>query len=64
MEYDYVLTTYYDGEVFGTYRLPDFPTAVDTWNKCVDSGEAKTHARYSMTDPSGLSYSKSFFVKS
>ena len=64
MEYNYVLTTEYDNKVIMTNRITGFVEASNTWNKCVDSGNAKTYARYTITDPTGSSYTKSFYAKS
>ena len=64
MEYNYTLTTEYDGNIYGVHRIADFTDAAEVWSLCVDSGDAKTFARYIMTDPTGSSYSKSFYVKS
>jgi hypothetical protein len=63
MEYNYVLTTEYDGEIYSTHRLSDFTDAAKSWAQCVDSGDAKEFARYTILDPAGLSYTKSFYVK-
>lgn len=64
MEYMYVLTTEYDGELYNTHRIADFTDAAQVWSSCNDSGNAKTYARYTMTDPTGSSYTKSFYAKS
>lgn len=63
MEYNYVLTIEYDGKELSTFRLPDFTTASDSWNKCVDSGDAKTYAKYELTDPTGKTFTKMFYNK-
>jgi hypothetical protein len=63
MEYNYVLTTEYDGEVYSTHRITDFTAAAKSWEQCVDSGNANEFARYTILDPAGLSYTKSFYVK-
>ena len=64
MEYNYVLTTEYDNEVIMTNRISGFVEASNAWEKCVDSGDSKVYARYTITDPTGSSYTKSFYVKS
>lgn len=64
MEYNYVLTTEYDNEVIMTNRISGFVEASNAWEKCVDSGDAKVYARYTILDPTGSSYTKSFYVKS
>ena len=50
MEYNYVLTTSYDGELVSTYRISDFMEAHEAWAKCVDYGTAKEYATYNLTD--------------
>ncbi len=64
MDYNYLLTTEYDGEVYSTHRINDFVDAAQVWSMCRDSGNAKEFARYTILDPAGLSYTKSFYVKS
>ena len=49
MEYNYALTTSYDGELIHTLRVSDMLTAVDAWNKCVDYGFAKEYATYNLS---------------
>jgi hypothetical protein len=63
MEYNYVLTTEYDDKEIMTNRISGFTEASDAWNKCVDSGNAKNYAKYTLTDPTGSSYTKSFYAK-
>ena len=63
MEYNYVLVTEYDDNVYLTNRINGFVEASDSWTKCVDSGDAKSYARYTMTDPTGRSYTKTFYAK-
>lgn len=63
MEYTYVLTTYYDGELFSTHRITDFMDAAQVWGMCKDSGNAKEFATYTMTDPTGKSFTKTFYAK-
>ncbi len=41
MEYNYAITTSYDGELVNTLRVSDMLEAVDAWTKCVDFGDAK-----------------------
>jgi len=64
MEYNYTLTTEYDGNIYGVHRIVDFTDAAEVWALCVDSGNAKEFARYTLTDPTGSSYTKSFYAKS
>lgn len=63
MEYNYVLVTEYDDNVYLTNRINGFVEATDSWAKCKDSGNAKSYARYTMTDPTGRSYTKTFYAK-
>ena len=60
MEYNYSLTTSYDGELIHTLRVSDMLEAVDAWNKCVDYGTAKEYATYNLSDPIGKMYTKTF----
>ena len=62
MEYDYVLTTAYDGELFSTQRISDFMVAHEAWAKCVDHGNAKEYATYNLTDLTGKMYTKTFYA--
>ena len=62
MEYNYSLTTSYDGELIHTLRVSDMLTAVDAWNKCVDYGFAKEYATYNLSDPTGKMYTKTFYT--
>ena len=64
MEYNYVLTTEYDDEVYLTSRISGFVEASNAWENCVDSGDAKVYARYTIIDTTGSSYTKSFYAKS
>ena len=61
MEYNYSLTTSYDGELIHTLRVSDMLEAVDAWNKCVDYGTAKEYATYNLSDPIGKMYTKTFY---
>ena len=61
MEYNYSLTTSYDGELVHTLRVSDMLDAVDAWNKCVDYGTAKEYATYNLSDPIGKMYTKNFY---
>ena len=62
MEYNYVLTTSYDGELFATHRISDFMEAHEAWAKCVDYGNAKEYATYNLTDLTGKMYTKTFYA--
>lgn len=61
MEYNYSLTTSYDGELIHTMRVSDMLEAVDAWTKCVDFGDAKEYATYNLSDPIGKMYTKTFY---
>ena len=62
MEYNYVLTISYDGELAGTYRMTDFMEAHRAWSNCNDHGNAKEYANYNLTDPTGKMYTKNFYA--
>ena len=61
MEYNYALTTSYDGELVNTLRVSDKLEAVNAWSKCVDFGDAKEYATYNLSDPTGKMYTKTFY---
>jgi len=61
MEYNYSLTTSYDGEFVNTLRVSDMLEAVNAWTKCVDFGDAKEYATYNLSDPTGKMYTKTFY---
>lgn len=61
MEYNYSLTTSYDGELVHTMRVSDMLEAVNAWTKCVDFGDAKEYATYNLSDPTGKMYTKTFY---
>ncbi len=61
MEYNYSITTSYDGELVHTLRVSVMLEAVDAWNKCVDFGDAKEYATYNLSDPTGKMYTKNFY---
>jgi len=61
MEYNYSLTTSYDGELVNTLRVSDMLEAVSAWTKCVDFGDAKEYATYNLSDPTGKMYTKTFY---
>jgi hypothetical protein len=61
MEYNYSLTTSYDGELIHTLRVSDMLEAVNAWTKCVDFGDAKEYATYNLSDPTGKMYTKTFY---
>jgi hypothetical protein len=62
MEYNYSLTTSYDGELVHTLRVSDMLEAVTAWDKCVDHGTAKDYATYNLSDPTGKMYTKTFYA--
>jgi len=61
MDYNYSLTTSYDGELINTLRVSDLLEVVDAWYKCVDYGFANEYATYNLSDPSGKMYTKTFY---
>jgi hypothetical protein len=61
MEYNYSITTSYDGETVNILRVSDMLEAVDAWTKCVDFGDAKEYATYNLSDPIGKMYTKTFY---
>ena len=61
MEYNYSLTTSYDGELINTLRVSDMLEAVNAWTKCIDFGDAKEYATYNLSDPIGQMYTKTFY---
>ena len=61
MEYNYSLTTSYDGKLIHTLRVSDMLEAVSAWDKCVDFGDAKEYATYNLSDPLGKMYTKTFY---
>jgi hypothetical protein len=61
MEYNYSLTTSYDGVLVNTLRVSDMLEAVNSWTKCVDFGDAKEYATYNLSDPMGKMYTKTFY---
>ena len=62
MEYNYSITTSYDGELVHTLRVSDMLEAVEAWNKCADVGMAKEYATYNLSDPTGKMYTKTFYT--
>jgi len=62
MEYNYSLTTSYDGELIHTLRVNDMLEAVNAWDKCVDYGTAKQYATYNLSDLTGKMYTKTFYT--
>jgi hypothetical protein len=62
MEYNYSLTTSYDGKLVHTLRSADMLEVVNAWNKCADSGTAKEYATYNLSDPNGKMYTKNFYT--
>ena len=61
MEYNYSLTTSYDGVLVNTLRVSDMLEATEAWAKCVDYGDAKGYATYNLSDPTGKMYTKTFY---
>lgn len=61
MEYDYALTTSYDGELYHTMRTADLLEAVNAWNKINDCGDAKEYATYNLSCPTGKMYTQTHY---
>ena len=61
-EYNYSLTTSYDGKLIHTLRVGDMLEAVNAWSKCVDYGTAKEYATYNLSDLTGKMYTKTFYT--
>jgi hypothetical protein len=61
LEYDYALTTYYDGELVNTQRYNFALDAVNDFNKCVDFGDAEEYATYNLAEPNGKLWTKNFW---
>ena len=61
-EYNYSLTTSYDGKLIHTLRVSDMLEAVNAWTKCVDYGFAKEYATYNLSDLTGKMYTKTFYT--
>ena len=61
MEYNYVLTTHYDGNYYSSHRYPDALSAVDAFRKCVDVGDAKDYATYNLLEPNGKMHTLNFY---
>ena len=62
MEYDYAITTYYDGVLVNTHRINDLFDAVEVWHMCKDYGNAKEYATYNFTDLTGKMWTKTFYA--
>ena len=63
MEYNYAIVTEYDGLYYSTHRLSDFTEASKAWELLKDHGNAKDVAKYTITDPTGNTYTKVFVAK-
>ena len=61
MNYEYAVTISYDGELYSSHRFPDALTAVETWQKCCDYGDAKEFATYNLSEPNGKMHTKTFY---
>ena len=61
MEYNYSLTTSYDGKLYHTLRTADLLEVVNAWNRCVDYAFANEYATYNLSDPTGKMYTKTFY---
>jgi hypothetical protein len=62
MEYNYVIVTEYDGLYYSTNRISQFIEASRAWELIKDHGNAKEVAKYTITDPTGNTYTKVFFA--
>ena len=60
MDNTHKLTTYYDGNLIDTLESDDMIKVVDTWHKCVDAGNAKEYATYTLSDSLGNTVTKTF----
>lgn len=61
MEYNYVITTHYDGNYHSSHRYTDALTAVEAFNRCVDYGFANDYATYNLLEPNGKLHTKNFY---
>ena len=61
MEYNFVITTHYDGNYRSSHRYPDALTAVEAFTRCSDWGTAKEYATYNLLEPSGKLHTKIFY---
>jgi hypothetical protein len=57
----YKLTIAYDGEMVSTHQFADALTAVHTFDKCSDYGDAKEYATYNLSEPNGKMHTKNFY---
>jgi stress response protein SCP2 len=62
MDYNYAIVTEYDGLYYSTHRLSDFTQASNAWELIKDHGNAREVAKYTITDPTGNTYTKVFFA--
>ena len=59
----YKLTIAYDGNApIITETYSDALTAVNSFNKCSDFGDAKEYATYNLSEPSGKMHTKIFYT--
>mgnify|MGYP003346058992 CR=1 FL=1 len=61
MEYNYVITTHYDGNYHSSHRYADAVDAVHAFDKCVDWGFANSVATYNLLEPNGKMHTKNFY---
>ena len=61
MEYNYVITTHYDGNYHSSYRYSDAIEAVHSFDKCVDWGFANDYSVVNLEMPSGKMYTRIFY---
>jgi hypothetical protein len=56
----YQLTISYDGKLMSSHNFTDALSAVETFQKCVDAGDAKEFATYNLMEPSGKMHTRWF----
>lgn len=61
MEYNYVITTHYDGNYKSSHTYQNAIDAVDAWNRCSDYGFANDYATYNLLEPNGKMHTKNFY---
>lgn len=57
----YQLSILYDGKLVSNYKFSDALTAVHTFDKCSDYGDAKEYATYNLSEPNGKMHTKNFY---
>ncbi len=54
----YQLTISYDGKKISSHTFGDAISAVETFQKCVDVGDAKEYAVYNLLEPNGKMHTR------